>query len=141
MPMTHPNRHRHLPVLALLLAIAHIAIVVLALIGRTAPYVTGGQQHLDGALAVLDASAMWIPLHTLAAVGLFLAAFDWYPRHMPDLACHVSSGVLLAWGAITFVWSITRHPPVSLLGPSLTLLLGFVAMWCGAVWDDDPEGD
>lgn len=137
--MTSRTRHPHLPVLALLLAAGHATIVLLALAGRTAPYLAGGRHHLEGALGVLDAAPLWVPLHTIACVGLVAAAADAVPTRFGDQAAHVSAGVYTAWGVITFSWAATRHPPVSLLGPSLTLILAGVAFWTAAVWDDDPE--
>lgn len=134
-------RHPHMPELVLLLAAGHVAIVVLALIGRTAPYVTGGRHHLDGTLAVLDAAPVWVPLHLIAAAGLVAAAAAGRLPHRPsELVIHASAGVYAAWGGITFAWAVTRHPPVSLLGPTLTLILAGIAYWTAAVWDD-PEED
>lgn len=139
--MTSRTRHPHLPELAALLAVGHTAIVVLALIGRTAPYVTGGRHHLDGTLAVVDAAPLWVPLHVLAAAGIIASIKGIGPKRWSDQACHLSAGVYAAWGGITFAWAATRHPPVSLLGPTLTLILAGVAFWTAAVWDDDVEED
>lgn len=133
------QRHPHLPILAILLAIGHFVVLGLGLIGRTAPYVNGGYHRLEGSLAVLDAAPIWLPLHTGAAILLVLAAVNIIPDRWSDLACHISGGVYLAWGSITFAWAATRHPPVSLLGPSFTLLLGAISIWAAAVWNDDPE--
>lgn len=137
--MTARTRHPHLPVLALLLAAGHATIVVLALAGRTAPYLDGGRHHLEGALAVLDAAPVWVPLHAIACLLLAGAAADAIPRRLGDQAAHISAGIYGAWGVITFAWAATRHPPVSLLGPALTLIFAGVAVWVGAVWDDDLE--
>lgn len=131
--------HPHLPELAVLLAIGHAAIVVLALIGRTAPYVTGGRHHLDGFLALADGAPLWVPLHIIAAAGIVASVTGIGPKRWSDQACHLSAGVYLAWGGMTFVWAATRQPPVSLLGPTLTLILAGVAFWAAAVWDDNPE--
>lgn len=134
-----PPRHPHLPALALLLAFGHATIVILALAGRTAPYVASSAHHLEGALAILDAAPVWVPLHTIACIGLVAAAADAIPQRFGEQAAHISAGVYAAWGSITFAWAATRHPPVSLLGPSLTLILAAFAIWAAAVWDDPEE--
>lgn len=140
MTTTPSQRHPYLSVFAIILAIGHMSILALGLTSRTAPYVDG-QHRLEGALAVLDAAPVWLPLHMLAAIALFLSAVNVVPARYSDFSCHLSTGVFLGWGGITFFWAITRHPPVSLLGPTLTLLCAAFAFWLGAVWNDDPDED
>lgn len=134
------RKHTHLPIIVFILAVGHLGILGLAVGGRTTPYVSGEAHHLTGTLAIFGAAPVWIPLHFIAGLMLFLTAFGTVPGQYGDWTIHISGGIYLVWGAITLGWAaVQTNPPVSLLGPFLTLILAGVAFWTAAVWDDDDD--
>lgn len=132
---------RHLQAITCILAASHVLIVGLSSVGLTTPYYEHTRHPLRGFFAAVDASGVWIPFHTIAALLLIAAAAGYIPREWSDQACHFSSGVLGAWGTITLIWSVTRTPPLPILGPCLAIILAAVAVWTAARWNDttDPE--
>lgn len=133
------SRHeKTLIALTALLALAHIAVAVLVLVGRVTPVVPyPSEPQLVGLYGHVD-DRYWVVVNLFCAIGL--AAGVVVQRKTPLVAMWLavlSFASWLVWGGLLMAWSIETKPPVSLVGPSLILAvvlpLSLATAWA---WSD-----
>lgn len=132
----HPVHREALLAVTALLAFVHFAIFLLASAQRTGPYLEHSPHSLTGWFVVVDAASIWIPAHGLAAFALAVAATGRATNNWCKQSVRFSFVALVLWGTVTLLWSLQQHPPVSLLGPVLTVLFATLALWVDRQWDD-----
>lgn len=127
--------------LTAILISAHAAIIALIAVDRVTPAIPiPPDTHFSSVYAMVD-DWYWMAINAACLLGLLVGMFvRKYTSQVAMWSASVSFTSWLVWGSLLMGWSVQTRPPVSLVGPTITLAvvlpLSLVAAWAWSEQDN-----
>lgn len=113
--------------LTLLVAAAHLSLMILGIIGRLRYSVPSGHQFLEHTLA----NPIWVILHGLCFV-MIVSAVSANKAQVPALGA--ATGVMGSWVFLSFLWGLSSPAEPSLASPVLGAVVTALAYVLTSEW-------